>query len=67
MRGIVQTLAYRLEDIRARRNVEQTLVRLGVLHDGLCLAIHGENHGPLALSELPKKFTRFAPEHGLFS
>jgi hypothetical protein len=35
--------------IRAGRNVEQTLVGFGVLHDGRRLPVHGKHDGALAL------------------
>jgi hypothetical protein len=44
VRGIVKSLAYRLEDVRARGKVEQALARLDILYDGLCLAIHRDCH-----------------------
>jgi hypothetical protein len=44
MRGVIQALAYRLEDIRACSDVEQALVRLGILHDSLRLAVRRDSH-----------------------
>jgi hypothetical protein len=42
--------------------VEQALVCLGVLDDGLGLASHGKDQGPLALSKLSDELTGIASE-----
>lgn len=46
---ILQALTDSFLFIRPGGNVEQALIRLGVLYDGCCLPVHCKHHGALAL------------------
>jgi hypothetical protein len=64
VRCIVQALPDGFEDVCTRCHVEQVLVGLCILHDGLRFAVDRENDGPLALLELFEKLARLAPKCG---
>jgi hypothetical protein len=60
--NVVQALPEGLMHIRPSGGVEQPLVRLGVLDNGLGLASHGEDQRPFALSQVFDKLTGIASE-----
>ena len=49
---VLQALTDALLGIGAGGDVEQVLIRLGVLYDGRCLPLYGEHHGALGFLEL---------------
>src|SRR5216683_5333278 len=59
---IVPTLPDSLVNVCPSGAVEQSLIGFRVLHYGLGLAVDGQDHRPLALLHLLKKFPRFPPE-----
>ncbi len=59
---IVHALPASLANIGAGGAVEQSLIGFRVLHNGLGLAVDGQDHRPLALLHLLKKFPRFPPK-----
>ena len=60
--SIVEALPDGFEHIGARRDVQQTLIGLGVLYHGLRFAVHGEDDRPPGLLELGDKLAGFAAE-----
>jgi hypothetical protein len=60
--NVVQALPNGLVHVRPSRGVEQPLVGLGVLDNGLGLLSYGEDQGPFALSEASDELARIAPE-----
>src|SRR5216683_7650282 len=59
---IVHALPNSLVNVGAGGAVEQSLIGFRVLHNGLGPALDGQDHRPLALLHLLKKFPRFPPE-----
>src|SRR5713226_392004 len=59
---IVPTLPDSLVNVCPSGAVEQSLIGFRVLHYGLGLAVDGQDHRPLALLHLLRKFPRFPPE-----
>ena len=59
---IIHPLPDSLVDVGAGRGIEQLLIGLRSLDDGLGLAVDGKDHRPLALLHLLEKFSGFAPE-----
>jgi hypothetical protein len=49
---VIKSLPDTLLNVGAGGNVEQALIRFGVLDDGLGLALNGKHYGPLAFLEL---------------
>ena len=60
--NVVQALPKGLVHIRTGGGIEQLLVCLGVLDNGLGLASHGKDQGPLALSKLSDELTGITSE-----
>ena len=58
--GLLQSLADAFVSVGAGRDIEQPLIRSGILDDGFGLAFHRERHWPLALFEVlhPKNSSR---------
>src|SRR5262245_2987568 len=59
---VFTTLADTFDDVRLRRNVQQTLIRRRILHDGGGLAIDRENYRALGFFQPPKKRGRIVPK-----
>ena len=59
---VVHALPDSLVNVGAGGAVEQSLIGFRVLHDGLGLAVDGQDYGPLAFLHLLKKFAGFLPE-----
>jgi len=59
---IVHSLPDSLVNVGASRAVEQPLIGFRVLHDGLGLAIDGQDHRSPGLLHLLKKFPRSPPK-----
>jgi hypothetical protein len=49
---VFESLANSFLHAGARGNIKEALIRLGVLHDGCCLAFHGEHHRALGSFKL---------------
>src|SRR5713226_6221704 len=64
---VLKPLPYSLDGIGLRRDVEQTLIGLSILHDRFRFAVNGKNQRPLGFLETFHEFSRIAPEggHGL--
>jgi hypothetical protein len=59
---IFESLADALFGVRARGNIEKTLVCLRILHNGGGPSLNGEHDGPFAFLKLPHKITGTSPE-----
>src|SRR5260370_24664868 len=59
---IVHALPDSLANVGAGGAVEQSLIGFRVLHNGLGLAVDGQDHRPLAFLHLLEQFPRFPPE-----
>src|SRR6267378_1655539 len=59
---VIEPLADPFFRIRAGGDVEQALVRLGILHDGRSLSLYSEHHGALAFLQLLHEVAGTAPE-----
>jgi hypothetical protein len=59
---VLKALTNAFVGIGVRGDIEQTLIGLGVLDDGYCLAIHSENYGALALLKMFHKIAGRAAE-----
>src|SRR5258708_32523823 len=59
---VIEPLADSFFRIRTGGDVEQALVRLGILHDGRSLSLYSEYHGALAFLQLLHEVAGTAPE-----
>jgi hypothetical protein len=57
-----QSLTDPFIDIGAGGDVQEPLVRPGILHDGGSLAFYGQHYGPLTFPELPHEIPRPSPK-----
>jgi len=64
---VLKPLPDSLDGIGLRRDVEQTLIGLSILHDRFRFAVNGKNQRPLGFLETFHEFSRITPEcgHGL--
>src|SRR5580700_8749295 len=62
MGRVVEPLSDSFFRIRAGGNVEQALVRLGILHDRRSLSLYSEHDGALAFLQLLHEVAGTAPE-----
>jgi hypothetical protein len=58
--GLLNALADAFVSVGAGCDIEQSLIRSGILDDGFGLALHSEHHWPLALLEVLHKIPRSA-------
>ena len=56
--GLLQSLANSFAGVGAGGDIEQPLIRCGILNDGLGFAFHGEHYRSLALLQLLHEITR---------
>ncbi len=61
---ILKPLPDSLSHVGLSRDVEETLIGFGILHDRFRFAIDGENQGSLGFLKTFHEFTRIAPECG---
>jgi hypothetical protein len=59
---ILNPLADSLEQVRLGGDIEQALIRLGILHNRLGVSVDGEDQRLLGLLEMFDKSTWIAPE-----
>jgi hypothetical protein len=62
--NIIEPLPDAFLSIGTGRNVKQSLISLGILHDGRCLPLYGNDDGALGLLKLFHEVTRAAAEGG---
>jgi hypothetical protein len=58
--GLLQALSDAFVSVGAGRDIEEPLIRAGILDDGLGLTFHREHHRPLALFEVLHEIPRSA-------